>query len=184
MKVISGKAKGRNLKMPKQSTGKRIRPLTGRVKEALFNILANRIDGVRFLDLFAGTGAVGIEALSRGACIAFFVEKDLKVVQALRENLDATGFSDKAEVYCLDVLKAIQVMDNAGGKFDIVFIGAPYGDPVLEATLKSINNASILDNKAIVIAEHSARSRLADTYGRLIKYRDAKYGDTVLSFYS
>ena len=184
MRVIAGSAKGKNLKFPKLSKDKRLRPLTGRAKEALFNILVNKNPDARFLDLFAGTGSVGIEALSRGASLAIFVEIDRKIVEILRENLALTGFQDRAEVYALDVIKALKVIDNAGGKFDIVFIGAPYGNPVLEAALGTISGTGVVDTGGVVIAEHSSRDEVPDSFGSLKKFRDARYGDTVLSFYS
>jgi 16S rRNA (guanine(966)-N(2))-methyltransferase RsmD len=184
VRVIAGLAKGKELRFPKLSKDKRLRPLTGRAKEALFNILAGKNPGARFLDLFAGTGSVGIEALSRGANLAIFVEFDRKIVRTLRENLALTGFSDRAEVYCLDVIKALKVIDKAKGKFDIVFIGAPYGSPILEETLKTIAVTEIIDRDGVIVAEHSIRDKISDSYGKLIKSRDCEYGDTVLSFYS
>ena len=184
MRVIAGLAKGKELRFPKLSKDKRLRPLTGRAKEALFNILAGKNPGARFLDLFAGTGSVGIEALSRGANLAIFVELDRKTVRTLRENLALTGFSDRAEVYCLDVIKALKVIDKAKGKFDIVFIGAPYGSPALEETLKAIAVTEIIDRDGVIVAEHSIRDKISDSYGKLIKSRDCRYGDTVLSFYN
>ena len=191
MRVIAGLAKGKELRFPKLSKDKRLRPLNGRAKEALFNILAGKNPGARFLDLFAGTGSVGIEALSRGANLAIFVEFDRKIVRTLRENLALTGFSDRAEVYCLDVIKALKVIDKAKGNFDIVFIGAPYagpagrqGSPALEETLKVIAVTEIIDRDGVVVAEHSIRDKISDSYGKLIKSRDCEYGDTVLSFYS
>jgi 16S rRNA (guanine966-N2)-methyltransferase len=183
MKVIAGSAKGRNLKFPKLPKGKRLRPLTGQAKEALYNILAADIADASFLDLFAGTGSVGIEALSRGAKLAIFVEMDRKVVETLRENLEITGFSDRSEVYCLDVLKALDVIGKRNGKFDIVFIGAPYHDTVLFDTMKSIAGKDILNDDGVVIAEHSVRQQIDELYGNYRKVRDARYGDTVLSFY-
>jgi 16S rRNA (guanine(966)-N(2))-methyltransferase RsmD len=184
VRVIAGLAKGKELRFPKLSHDKRLRPLTGRAKEALFNILVRKNPGSRFLDLFAGTGSVGIEALSRGASLAIFVEHDRKIVQTLRENLSITGFSDRAEVYCLDVVKALRVIDKAKGKFDIVFIGAPYGSPMLEGTLKAIAGTEMVDGDGVVVAEHGKRDKVLGSYGKLIKFRDSNYGDTVLSFYS
>jgi 16S rRNA (guanine(966)-N(2))-methyltransferase RsmD len=184
VRVIAGLAKGKTLRYPKLSKGKRLRPLTGRVKEALFNILVNKNPDARFLDLFAGTGSVGIEALSRGAGLAIFVEFDRKTVQILRENLALTGFTDRAEVYCLDVVKAIKIIDKAKGKFDIIFIGAPYGSPMLEETLKALAVTGLVDDDAVVVAEHSIRDKVSDSYGKLVKFRDSRYGDTVLSFYN
>ncbi len=184
MRVIAGSAKGKDLKFPKLSKDKRLRPLTGRAKEALFNILARKNPEARFLDLFAGTGSVGIEALSRGASLAIFVEHDGKIVRTLRENLELCGFSDRAEVYALDVIKALKIIDNAGGKFDIVFIGAPYGSPALEGSLNTIAQTALIEQNGVIIAEHSRRDNIQDSYGKLKKFRDAGYGDTVLSFYA
>jgi 16S rRNA (guanine966-N2)-methyltransferase len=184
VKVIAGSAKGRNLKFPKLPKGKRLRPLMGQVKGALFNILAAKIADARFLDLFAGTGSVGIEALSRGAKLSIFVEMDRKVVETLRENLLITGFTDRAEVYCLDVLKALHVIDRSGGKFEIIFIGAPYASPALIASLNIIGGSGLVAEGGIVIAEHNKQSRLDDNYGKLTRTRDSKYGDTILTFYS
>lgn len=184
MKVLAGSAKGRNLKFPKLPAGKRLRPLTGQVKAALFNILVEENIDSRFLDLFAGTGSVGIEALSRGAKLVFFVELERKVVETLRENLATTGFSDRAEVLNLDVIKAISVMDRDGGKFDIIFIGAPYNNPILIETLKKISGTGILAENGVLIAEHNTKTFVDEEYGKLKKYRDSKYGDTILSFYS
>ena len=141
MRVISGKAKGRKLKYPKLAKSRRIRPLTDQAREALFNILGADIAGGLFLDLFAGTGAVGIEALSRGAEIAIFVERDRKVVGAIRENLELTGFTDRAEVYSLDVLKAVKVLDRKGSRFDFIYLGAPYGSPDLVKALEKEQRA-------------------------------------------
>jgi 16S rRNA (guanine966-N2)-methyltransferase len=184
VRVIAGLAKGKNLRFPKLSKGKRLRPLTGRAKEALFNILVGKNPGARFLDLFAGTGSVGIEALSRGASLAIFVEFDRKIVRTLRENIALAGFSDRSEVYCLDVIKALRVIDKAKGEFDIVFIGAPYGSPLLEETLVELAGTEIVADDGVVVAEHSIRDKVSDSYGKLVKFRDARYGDTVLSFYS
>jgi len=183
MRVIGGKAKGRKLRYPKLPSSKRLRPLTGQVKEALFNILAAEIPDSSFLDLFAGTGSVGIEALSRGARIAFFVEHDRKVAQTLRQNIELTGFSDRAEIYCLDVMKALKVIDRGGGRFNVIFIGAPYGSPLLEESLKEIARINIIDEDGLVIAEHGSRDSILDSYGKLTRFRDSRYGDTVLSFY-
>lgn len=184
MRVLSGSAKGRKLKFPKLAAGVRLRPLMGRVKGALFNILAARIEGARFLDLFAGTGSVGIEALSRGAKLAIFVEMDRKIAEVLRQNLELTGFTDRAEIYCLDVLKAIKVLDSAKGKFDIIFIGAPYGSTELAGSLRAIGDSGIVAEGGVVVAEHNRKSVIDDIYGSLSRYRDSRYGDTVLTFYS
>jgi 16S rRNA (guanine(966)-N(2))-methyltransferase RsmD len=183
MRVISGKAKGRKLKVPRLDRGRRVRPLTDQVKEALFNILGPKVPESYFLDLFAGTGAVGIEALSRGAKLAIFVELDRKVIGTIRENLELTGLFDSAEIYSLDVLRAIKALDKKGSKFDIVFIGAPYGSPVLEQALELLSTTGLINMGGVVVAEHRNKHEIAEAFNELKKFRDARYGDTVLSFY-
>jgi 16S rRNA (guanine(966)-N(2))-methyltransferase RsmD len=183
MRVIAGKAKGRNLKYPKGVPTRHLRPLTGQVKEALFNILGVRAAGASFLDLFAGTGSVGIEALSRGAKLVIFVERDRRTVNVIRENLRLTELHDQAEVYSIGVLKAVEILNSKKAKFDIIFIGAPYDDPALEKTLKKLGELNLLREEGTVIAEHRKKHELECEYGVLSKFREARYGDTVLSFY-
>ncbi|MCX5749147.1 MAG: 16S rRNA (guanine(966)-N(2))-methyltransferase RsmD [Candidatus Saganbacteria bacterium] len=181
MRVISGSAKGKKLKFPKKAS--KVRPLSDFAKEALFNILAGRVEGAYFLDLFAGTGQVGIEALSRGAKLAIFVETDRNAVSVIRENLELTGFSGCAEIFSIDAVKGVSVLDKNKAKFDIIFIGAPYGFDILEKTLEKIAKSDILKENTVVIAEHSKRHVLPDSYEGLIRNRQEKYGDTVFSFY-
>ena len=183
MRVIAGKAKGRKLKAPKLSPGRRIRPLSDQAKEALFNILGEKVLDSYFLDLFAGTGAVGIEALSRGAKIAIFVELDRKVVEAIRENLEITELGNNAEIYSLDVLRAIKFLNSKGAKFDIVFLGPPYGSPALERALEKLSESGLVKDDGVVVAEHRAKHEISKGFGKLVKVRDCRYGDTVLSFY-
>jgi len=183
MRIISGTAKGRRLKVPKLSHDRRVRPLTDQAREALFNILGGLVVDCYFLDLFAGTGAVGIEALSRGAKLSIFVELDRKVVSTIRENLAITGFEDRAEVYSLDALRAIKVLDSKKSQFDIVFLGPPYGSPALEKALELLSISNIIKKDTVVIAEHRAKHDIPESFGSLMKLRDMRYGDTVLSFY-
>ncbi|KAF0135294.1 MAG: RNA methyltransferase RsmD family [Candidatus Saganbacteria bacterium] len=179
MRVISGKAKGRQLKVPKGN----IRPLTSQAKEALFNIFAAKTPECDFLDLFAGSGAVGIEALSRGARIAFFVEIDRKSIPVIWENLKLCGFADNAEVYSLPVNRALIIFNKKGVKFDIIFAGAPYGFKGLEETLIYLGEYSLLKDSGVIIAEHRHKQDLAEEFGKLKKIRSERYGDTVFSFY-
>ena len=179
MRVISGTAKGKNLKSPK---GK-VRPLSGQVKEALFNILRGSVAQADFLDLFAGSGQVGIEALSRGARLSIFVEVDHKRVRCIRENLELCGFSDRAEVFAIDVLRALKILSKKGAKFDIIFMGAPYGSPALEKALKLLGKFNILNPDAVLIAEHHFKHKIEERIGSLLAFREERYGDTVLKFY-
>lgn len=179
MRVIAGIAKGKKLKAPKGN----IRPLSDQVKEALFNILQRKVAGSYFLDLFAGTGSVGIEALSRGAKLSFFVEFNKKHVQVIRENLSNCGFQDRSEVYALDVLRALKILKRKGAKFDIIFLGAPYDSPLLEKALLDLGGAELLNESGLVIAEHRKQHLLQEEYGKLKNFRVTKYGETVLTFY-
>lgn len=161
----------------------RVRPLTDQARGALFNILANLVPDTNFLDLFAGTGAVGIEALSRGAKRAIFVELNRLVVSLIRDNLAATGFSDRAEVYACDVGRALKLLNGKGAKFDLVFMGAPYDDPALEKAIKQLADSELLNDNAVVIAEHRRQHKLADQHEKLKLVREERYGETVLAFY-
>ncbi len=169
------------MKGPKR--GWRVRPLTDQVREALFNILGARVVDSSFLDLFAGTGAVGIEALSRGASIALFVEMNRQVVAMIRENIELAGFADRTEVYAVDVLRAINILRGKRASFDIIFLGAPYDSPVLEKALDKLAEASLLKPDGLLIAEHRKHQPVAQSYGRYEKCREARYGETMLSFY-
>jgi 16S rRNA (guanine(966)-N(2))-methyltransferase RsmD len=169
------------LKTPRKARG--VRPLTDQARGALFNILAGKAVDCSFLDLFAGTGAVGIEALSRGAKIAIFVELSRPMVSLIRENLELTGFSDHAEVYAVDVIRALNLLNGKGARFDIIFMGAPYDSPVLEKAINKLSETELLNVEGVVVAEHRKQHELQAVYGKLKSFREARYGETVLSFY-
>ncbi|OGC15229.1 16S rRNA (guanine(966)-N(2))-methyltransferase RsmD, partial [candidate division WOR-1 bacterium RIFOXYB2_FULL_36_35] len=179
MRIISGSRKGRKLKVPKTD----LRPLSDQAKESLFNILASDIPDSDFLDLFAGSGSVGIEALSREARLSIFVEKDRKAVSVIRENLEDLGLSDRAEVFAIDVFQALKILYKKQAKFDIIFLGAPYGSLFLLKSLQFLGEFNLLKPKGIIIAEHRAKSSLDGTIGYLDKLREHKCGDTLFSFY-
>jgi 16S rRNA (guanine(966)-N(2))-methyltransferase RsmD len=181
VRIIAGKAKGLRLKTPRKSW--RVRPLTDQARGALFNILATQIAGASFLDLFAGTGAVGIEALSRGAGVAFFVEMNRSAVSLIRENLEHTGLTGRAEVFALDVLRAVKLLDGKGAQFDLIYLGAPYDDPVLEASLQLVAGSGLLKPEGTVIAEYRRQQVVPEDFGGLARYREARYGETMLGFY-
>lgn len=180
MRIISGSARGRKIKVPKTS----LRPLSDQAREALFNILAAKVPDCDFLDLFAGTGSVGLEALSRGARLSIFVEIHRKSVDVIRENLSDLGFSDRSEVFALDVLRGIKIFAQKEAKFDIIFLGAPYGSPDLKKALELIGSHKLLKPKGVLIAEHRFKSVLDDICGNLAKFREERYGDTIFTFYS
>ncbi|MBI5700651.1 16S rRNA (guanine(966)-N(2))-methyltransferase RsmD [Candidatus Saganbacteria bacterium] len=179
MRIIAGSAKGRRIKVPPGS----LRPLSDQAREALFNILAAKTPESNFLDIFAGSGSVGLEALSRGAKLAFFVEKDRRSALVIRQNLADLGFIDKAETYSLEAKQALKIFQKNGAKFDIIFIGAPYGSPELSRSLAYLGGSDLLNPNGIIIAEHRFKSLLKDNFGTLVKFREERYGDTVFSFY-
>ena len=179
MRVIAGSLKGRKLKTPKTN----IRPLSDQAKEALFNILMNRIQDSIFLDVFAGSGSVGIEALSRGAKAAFFIEKDRKHVSIIKDNLSEFGLYDRAEVYSLEAVRALKILNSKGAKFDIIFLGAPYNSPVLIDTLKLLGECDLLKPEGVIIAEHRFKQKVDSRFGGIIRFREEKYGDTMLGFF-
>ena len=179
MRVIAGKAKGKKLKSPQGNT----RPLTDRVREALFNILQTRVADCHFLDLFAGTGSVGLEALSREAQAATFVELDRKTISVLRQNIETCGFKESAEVYAVDVIRGLKILHKNGAQFDIIFIGAPYDSPNLIKVFEYLGQNELIAERGIVIAEHRKQHQIEVQYGGLKQFRSVKYGETELTFY-
>ena len=180
MRVIAGVAKGRRLKAPRGWPG---RPTADRVKEALFNILSPRVPGSCFLDLFAGTGNVGIEALSRGAERAVFVERDARAVRAIHDNLAAAGCERRAVVLKMDVPAAVREM-SAKERFDLIFVDPPYGMGMEVSALALIGQCGLLKSDGWVVVESGKRENLPADCAGMVLFRRERYGDTVLSFYN
>ena len=178
MKILYGIAKGKKLLIPKGA-----RPLSSSVKEALFEKIKDKIKKSRFLDLFAGSGNVGIEALSRGAWKVTFVDKSSKAVKVIRENLKNCGFLEFAEIIQSDAISIIRTLHNRQCKFDIIFAGPPYKSNFAYEVLKEILNFPILDEDGILIIEHFKKYKLPEISGNLILKSKNIYGDTILSFY-
>lgn len=177
MRVISGTAKGRTLKSPGSAT----RPITDRAKESLFNILGPSVIDANVLDLFAGAGSVGIEALSRGARHATFVELDREALVTIRKNLELTHLDSRAIVAREDVFRFIR--KNAGEKYDLIYVAPPrYRDLWLE-TLKTLDGRGLLSQQGVMVAQiHPKEFRAADLQEfELTDQR--KYGSTMLCFY-
>jgi 16S rRNA (guanine966-N2)-methyltransferase len=181
LRIITGTAKNRKLKVPK---GFEVRPTSDRVKEALFNILGDLVPGCLFLDLFAGTGNVGIEALSRGAAGAVFVEKIRKNVLVIEENLVLTGLHSRARVINLDVFKALPILGREGLHFDLVFLDPPYLKKIEAEVLSDIVGNNLLKPRGRVIVESSRKNLLPPAVDLIKLNRQEKYDDTVLSIYS
>lgn len=178
MRVIAGLAKGRQLVAP---AGMRVRPTAGRVRRTLMDILAPRIEGREWLDLFAGSGAVGIEALSRGARHVVFVESDPRALAALEANLQRTGLGEGAEVRRRDVTRALEELAREGRRFDVVFADPPYGRGLVDETVRGVATSGLLALGGLLVVQHGARECPAQPEGwRLV--RRVEFGETVLSF--
>ena len=184
MRVISGVAKGRRLVSP---SDRRIRPTSDRIKEALFSIIGSmRGDfvGCRVLDLFAGTGNLGIEALSRGGSEAVFIDNHRTSAALILKNLAATGFSDRAEVMVADTFTALAQLDSQGRAFDLVFADPPYDQGIVTPLLERLSSLSILGDDALVIIETASREELETAKGKLNLFDRRFYGDTAIAFYT
>lgn len=180
MRVISGLAKGRPLKaVPGNTT----RPTTDKVKEALFSIIGPYFDGERALDLFAGTGGLGIEALSRGAAHAVFVDTNPRSVEVVRRNLDAAKLADRAEVYRNDARKAIKALERKGSPFDLIFLDPPYAVTDCDELLREMAERGLTAGGAVAVVEHASEVGYPERFGGYSRVRHATYGETALSVY-
>lgn len=180
MRVVGGKAKGRRLLAPK---GQSVRPTAARVKESLFNILPRDFTGMKVLDLFAGTGNLSIEALSRGAAHAILVDSSARSAAAIKENLRRLGFAAQSEVWIAPVARALKSLARQRESFDVVFLDPPYEQGLADRSLGSIAACELLRDSGTVIIEHSMREAVKSRYGQLQLHDQRRYGDTLLSFY-
>jgi len=209
MRVVTGEAKGRKLKGPK-TIG--TRPIIGRVKQALFNILSYRVEDARFLDLFAGTGSVGIEALSRGAASATFIEMNSKVLHVLRENLQITGLAERAETLHADAFKFLQAHMTGGNRlvgrdsragaglavedtgergnareYDIIYVAPPQYQEMAARALGLLDSSPLLARSGLVIIQIHPKERAgvaALSLAHLALTDERRYGSTLLMFYT
>ncbi len=177
MRVITGKARGVVLKTPE---GMQTRPTTDRVKEALFSIIQFDIPGSRVLDLFGGTGQLGIEALSRGAVSATIVDHSEKACALIRENLRRCKLEKDAKVVREDYLS---YLSRTNEQYNIVFLDPPYAEVFLENAIKRISEIDILKSGGIIVAERPVGKELPGDFSGLIRSRDYKYGSTLLTLY-
>ena len=177
MRVITGKARGVALKTP---DGMTTRPTTDRVKEALFSIIQFDIPCARVLDLFGGTGQLGIEALSRGAKSAVFVDAGEPACRLIKENLKRTKLENDATVIRSDYM---QYLCSCKGKFDIVFLDPPYAEVFLENSLKKLTEIDILESGGIIVAERPVGKDLPWDFPGFSRFKDYKYGNTLLTLY-
>ena len=177
MRVIAGTAKGITLKTP---DGLQTRPTADRVKEAMFSIIQFELPGARVLDLFGGTGQLGIEAISRGAASATFVDQQDKACRLIRDNLTKTGFQGKSKVICSDY---VSFLKNCKEKYDIILLDPPYMELFLENSLKLISEIDILQTNGIIVTERPAEKLFDVTISGFSRSRDYKYGKTILTIF-
>lgn len=181
MRVISGSAKGRVLFAPK---GHRARPTLQHVKESLFNILSRQVGSAVTLDLFAGAGNLGIEALSRGASECVFVDSDSRCTRAIGRNLLLTGLSERARIYRMDVYRAIEFLYRMPSRYDLVFADPPYDKGLELPLLSRLGEGGILAQGGVVVLEHSCRTETPAQIGCLTRDSVRTYGDTHVSLYA
>lgn len=177
MRVITGKARGIQLKTP---DGMQTRPTSDRVKEALFSIIQFELPGARVLDLFGGTGQLGIEALSRGATSAVFVDASDKACSMIRENLKRTKLEHQGNVIRSDYLEYLK---RSKDSFDIIFLDPPYAEVFLENALNLITQIDILQSNGIIVTERPLGKELPWDFEGFQRSRDYKYGNTLLTVY-
>lgn len=179
MRIITGSAKGIKLNAPR---GLGTRPTADRVKESLFNILGDIVVNAQVLDIFAGTGNLGLEALSRGAATAIFIDNNIESINIIRENAQRTKLSEKAEIHRNDVIRALDRFRDTGRSFDLIFCDPPYNQGLIHIVLEKIAKYSLLNSKGILVMEHSKHEKIADEWDILQLRRVERYGETLISF--
>lgn len=181
MRIITGKAKGCKLKAPQ---GMNTRPTTDRIKESIFNILQNKTQKARILDVFAGTGNLGLEALSRGGTVAVFVDQSAASVNVIRQNASHTRLLEQAVILKSDVLKALERLQRQGERFDLIFCDPPYNQGLAQKTVEFLRQSQLLNQHGVLVVEHDKNDVLEPYLGELFTLvRSEIYGITKISFY-
>ncbi|WP_223700343.1 16S rRNA (guanine(966)-N(2))-methyltransferase RsmD [Sutcliffiella deserti] len=180
MRVVSGKLKGRQLKaVPGMNT----RPTTDKVKESVFNIIGPYFDGGLALDLFGGSGSLGIEALSRGIDKVIFVDKDGKAIQTIKQNIEAFNLESSVEIYRNDAARALNALQKREVAFDLILLDPPYKRHQLEDLIHKISDYQLLSKEGLIMAEHSKEVELPVDLGTFTRTKQEHYGLTVISVY-
>jgi 16S rRNA (guanine(966)-N(2))-methyltransferase RsmD len=187
MRISSGTFKGRAIGK-KKLFGKRtgqdeLRPTPSKVREAIFDILRGELEGSSFLDLYAGSGTIGIEAASRGAGRIVFVEAVRSRSRAIQEDLERIGFGGRAEIHCEQAETFLMKASRSGERYDIIFADPPYASGEIEKILPLIEEYGILDAQGVIVCEHSKKKKVPERIGTLACKRQYRYGDTMLALY-
>lgn len=180
MRVVAGTKKGHPLQAV---PGKGTRPTVDKVKESIFNVIGPYFDGGIILDLYAGTGGLGIEALSRGAEKCIFVDANRKAVSIVSANLDTTGLRAQAEVYRNDANRALNALKKREMTFDIVFLDPPYAEQKIESQIAIMVDHGLLAPDAMIVAEHDEKDELRERIESVVKIREITYGQTTITVY-
>ncbi|MCM2674841.1 16S rRNA (guanine(966)-N(2))-methyltransferase RsmD [Alkalicoccobacillus plakortidis] len=181
MRVISGEKKGLPLKAV---SGKGTRPTTDKVKESIFNMIGPYFNGGSGLDLYAGSGGLGIEGISRGLESVIFVDQDKKAIQTIHSNLEFCRFEEKAEVYRTDADRALKAIIKRELSFTCIFLDPPYAKQTLLQHLETIEQHQLLAENGVIVIEHASSVSLPDACGELNCTREEQYGDTVISIWT
>jgi len=180
MRIVAGKYKSRFINMPK---GVKIRPTQDRVREAIFNILSRRCIGAKVLDLYSGSGALGIEALSRGAGEAIFVDNNKKCIKTIKGNLNSLNTEYNYKVSQTDAFRFIKLCSAKKLRFDLIFLDPPYHKDMVEKALIELDKCDIITRSGVVIAENFKKDKIPESLNNLKLIRQNAYGDTMISFY-
>ena len=188
MRISGGLAKGRRIAtkklFSKSPKDEELRPTSSKVREALFDILRDKIEGASFVDLYAGTGTVGLESLSRGAAKAVFVEPNMLRAKAIKENAAKLGFNEKVTVVEKQAQEFVKKTSAEKKRFDIFFIDPPYFSEEIVKILPMVGEKGLLNDKGTVIVEHFFKIKLPESVGELRMIRSYRYGDTMLTIYT
>ncbi len=178
MRVIAGKMRGMNLNSPKD---RRVRPTTDRIKEDLFNIIMPYVIDARVLDLFAGSGAIGIEAISRGSEFVTFVDKSKASIDLIKQNVNKTKCFDECEIIKTD---ALSFLDTCESKYDIIYLDPPYKYDKIKLIIEKIDKCGILKKEGVLIVEHDRKISFDEKISRFKMYKSKTYSLSMLSFYN
>lgn len=179
MRVIAGEAKGLKLR----TRGYDVRPTLARVKKSLFSILGDAVVDARFLDLFSGTGNIGIEALSRGASEAVFVERGIIQVKTIMDNVKRAHLEERTRVLRMNVAAAVKKLHKEETQFDIIFFAPPFKKYLAKSTLELLDKHALTAEDSIIIAEHHLSERIPDSFAHFSLWRKERYGDHGLTFF-
>ncbi len=181
VRISGGALARRTIQVP---PGEGVRPTSDRVRESLFAVLGAAVEAQAVLDLFAGSGSLGIESLSRGAARAVFVERDRRTLAVLRRNLESLGLTARSEVLATEASHALRRLTRGGARFGLVLLDPPYASELLSESLTSLADGALLDDEALVVCEHPSRQAPGENYGVLRRREQRRYGDTTVTVFA